>query len=359
MIRRNRRRCIRSSVVAYAAVPLTALAIAAPAQAATVTIDDEDGFDPALAVVPVDSEVTWRNEGTAIHQTQGEIWTSPVLAPGQEFTFRFRKTGSYLYSDPLNPGLEGTIWVIERSGRIGRKGGSAEHRYRATVELAIRESLEYRDRRDPPCQVGTANREVDWKARLPAKYSRSPIAEVLLGEGGRTRFMQYEERREAKLLVDSNGDACGPGGSYRPDDCIRSYIGERLSITLGWLPKDNLMLAANEGPGIGFGSNGNFIHVTDCLDTYLGSELDSDTAPTRLVGERALFDGFETTPSAEDVKRLRAGKRVLVRGGVHFRALDDPVDCCADPGNPDSGVFLTTALFDVQARVKVRLVPRG
>lgn len=351
------RRRIRSTVVGYATVPLAALAIAAPAQAATVKIDDEDGFDPALAVVPVDSEVTWRNEGMANHQTLGEIWTSPILAPGEEFSFRFRKVGSYPYSDPLHPELEGTIWVIERSRRIRRKRGSAEHRYRATVKLAVRESLEYRHESDPPCQVGSADREVEWKARLGAKYARVPTAESLLGEGGRTRFKQYEERREAMLLQGGGGE-CDPGGSYRPDNCTRSHTGKRLSIDLAWTPKDNLMLAVNNGPDIGFGS-GNFLHVTDCLDTYLGSELDSPAAPTRLAANRAVFDSFEITPSAGDVRRLRAGKRVVVQGGVGFRALsDDPFECCAEPGNPDSGVFLTSALFDVQARAKVRLVPR-
>lgn len=98
------------TLVATAAV----LAAAGPASAATKTISIYgSGFSPSSATVTEGDTVTWKNRDNANHQVLADKgqFVSPILRPGQSFSFTFRAAGSYTYKDELRPKLAGKIVV--------------------------------------------------------------------------------------------------------------------------------------------------------------------------------------------------------------------------------------------------------
>lgn len=77
----------------------------------TVTIQDT-GFEPAEAVVNVNTKVTWVNNGQALHQPQGEgFGAESGLPTGGEYSFVFTEAGEYEYLDALMPELTGKVIV--------------------------------------------------------------------------------------------------------------------------------------------------------------------------------------------------------------------------------------------------------
>lgn len=91
-----------------------ALVLAAPAASATTTVQiRRAGFVPASVTINMDDSVTWRNADTIDHQVvaNGGQFASPILKPGQTYTFQFRLSGTYRYRDSLHPTRRGTITV--------------------------------------------------------------------------------------------------------------------------------------------------------------------------------------------------------------------------------------------------------
>lgn len=89
---------------------------AAPSAAAvtrTVSIT-RSGFVPALVQVRVGDQVVWRNADSTRHQVVADNGTfaSPILRPGQRFSFTFRAAGTYRYRDTFNTRLRGTVRVL-------------------------------------------------------------------------------------------------------------------------------------------------------------------------------------------------------------------------------------------------------
>lgn len=259
----------------------------------------------------------------------------------------------------------------------GPPRGNAEHLYEAFIEVNVVEKLDYRDSAAdtyPPCEIGTAERRVRWAARLPARYSRvdlrelmeavakqaeaagvpqeawpfdnneSTVTEVLSSDrNGETAFDIFEEEVDQKWFVWAEG-MCTFEGSYQPHTCRRSLTGKPLSIQLGWSPETGRVLASNGGPDID-----GFIDI--CSASYLNvGEFQPDWASTQFSGSRALFDAVSIEPSAADVERLRAGEEVILRGGVRFKDLSE---CCVGQTFARIG-----AEFDVQATAEIRLIPR-
>jgi plastocyanin len=90
------------------------LLVAAPAPAKTVTVDiSKLGFVPASVTVQVGDSVTWTNKDTVNHQVVCVTctFTSPVLTPGQTYTFTFTKVAKFTTVDPLNKNKKGTVDV--------------------------------------------------------------------------------------------------------------------------------------------------------------------------------------------------------------------------------------------------------
>ena len=90
------------------------LAVAAPAEAATVTVRIvRSGFTPTAATINFGDTVVWRNADTANHQVVADTgaFASPILRPGQAFSFTFRTAGTFRYRDALEPSERGRIVV--------------------------------------------------------------------------------------------------------------------------------------------------------------------------------------------------------------------------------------------------------
>jgi plastocyanin len=103
---------MRKLILALAAV-LT-LAVAGPAGAATKTINVYGStFTPKSATITEGDTVTWVNRDNANHQILADKgqFVSPILRPGQRYSFRFNAAGTYTYKDELNRKLAGTIKV--------------------------------------------------------------------------------------------------------------------------------------------------------------------------------------------------------------------------------------------------------
>ena len=93
---------------------LLALLALAPARAATFTVTiTKDGFSPkALTVAPNDT-VTWTNGDTSTHQVESKSanFKSPVLQPGQSYSFVFKTAGKFNYTDLVVKRLKGAVTV--------------------------------------------------------------------------------------------------------------------------------------------------------------------------------------------------------------------------------------------------------
>src|SRR5215218_4248445 len=97
-------------------VPL-ALAFSAPAVAATPVKITAGGFEPAQVTVGAGDEVTWTNDDAIKHQVvaDGGAFTSPPIGPGESWTFRFPRAGTFAYHDQLKTTQKGTI-IVRRTG---------------------------------------------------------------------------------------------------------------------------------------------------------------------------------------------------------------------------------------------------
>ncbi|MGH3105289.1 MAG: cupredoxin domain-containing protein [Gaiellaceae bacterium] len=90
------------------------LSAAAPAGAATVTVRIvKSGFTPTLVTINADDSVTWTNRDTVNHQVVSDSgsFVSPILRPGQSYSFTFKEAGTFRYRDALEPAERATITV--------------------------------------------------------------------------------------------------------------------------------------------------------------------------------------------------------------------------------------------------------
>jgi len=99
-------------LLALAAV--AALAVAGPAGAATTkTVKVYSYFSPKSVTITEGDTITWVNKDNDTHQiyaTKGQF-VSPILRPGNKYSFTFRAAGTYNYKDELHPKVTGTITV--------------------------------------------------------------------------------------------------------------------------------------------------------------------------------------------------------------------------------------------------------
>src|SRR5438105_10344080 len=100
-------------LVALAAA-FTALAVAAPAQAATVDVKiTKTGFSPSSVRIDFGDAVKWTNADTANHQIVADngSFASPILKPGASYSFTFKTAGRFPYHDAIHPSLKGVVRV--------------------------------------------------------------------------------------------------------------------------------------------------------------------------------------------------------------------------------------------------------
>lgn len=126
---------MKKVLLVAAAVVLLA---AAPAPAKNVTVDiSQLGFVPASVTVQTGDVVTWTNKDTANHQVVCATcpFTSPVLSPGQTFTFTFTKVGKFATVDPLNKNKKGTVTVAAAPATLSLTATPRVMNYGSTTAL--------------------------------------------------------------------------------------------------------------------------------------------------------------------------------------------------------------------------------
>jgi plastocyanin len=80
----------------------SALAIAAPAQSATITVQiNARSFSPSTITINHGDRVTWHNNDKGTHQVVANdgSFASPILGPGKTYSFTFNRAGTYRYHD--------------------------------------------------------------------------------------------------------------------------------------------------------------------------------------------------------------------------------------------------------------------
>jgi plastocyanin len=101
--------------IALLTVLAAAVAIVPGSTAATHQVSiTANGFVPNALTIGVGDTVTWTNSDTRNRRVASTDapFTSPVLVPGQTFSFTFTKAGRYRYEDPtVQPRQRGTITV--------------------------------------------------------------------------------------------------------------------------------------------------------------------------------------------------------------------------------------------------------
>jgi plastocyanin len=95
-------------------VLLFALVVLAPARAATFTVSiAKGGFSPSALTIAVGDTVTWRNDDTRSHQIASKSagFTSPLVKPGETFSFTYKAAGRFSYQDETVKKNKGTVTV--------------------------------------------------------------------------------------------------------------------------------------------------------------------------------------------------------------------------------------------------------
>ena len=73
-------------------------------------------FNPQTLKIKIGTKVTWVNNDSVSHTATSDsdnILNSPVLSPGQSFSFTFNKLGSVNYHCTIHPAMKGLIIIYQ------------------------------------------------------------------------------------------------------------------------------------------------------------------------------------------------------------------------------------------------------
>ena len=107
----------RTKFLALGAMALllaAAMAVASPAQAATIEVNiDNFTFNPQQITVKAGDTVTWTNHDDIPHTVTSKTmaFRSKAMDTDDKFSFTFAKPGTYPYFCSLHPHMTGTIVV--------------------------------------------------------------------------------------------------------------------------------------------------------------------------------------------------------------------------------------------------------
>src|SRR5215212_1360060 len=119
---------MRKMILRLAALSLVALLLFAPtagAQGETMTVSIKNfAFDPPNVTVAPGTTVTWVNNDQVPHTATANdgAFDSGTLQPGQSYSFKFDKPGTYAYHCNIHPYMTATVTV---SGASASASGSA------------------------------------------------------------------------------------------------------------------------------------------------------------------------------------------------------------------------------------------
>src|SRR5919201_1884957 len=91
-----------------------ALVVAWPAAATTAPVQiTRTGFVPSTTTITAGDTVSWTNADTSAHQVVANngTFSSPVLQPGQSYSYTFRTAGKTQYHDAMQKNRKGTVVV--------------------------------------------------------------------------------------------------------------------------------------------------------------------------------------------------------------------------------------------------------
>lgn len=76
-------------------------------------------FQPGELTVIVGTTVTWSNQDSVQHIVKSDMneFSSDTINPGKEFSYKFNAPGTYSYHCGIQPGMRGTIKVIESANQ--------------------------------------------------------------------------------------------------------------------------------------------------------------------------------------------------------------------------------------------------
>jgi plastocyanin len=94
-----------------ATVALAATSLSGAGAAGTGVAIEQRAFNPTPLTVRVGDTVTWRNTSDDDHNVRGGPVDSPVLHPGNTFSFTFTKAGTIDYVCDLHPSMQARIVV--------------------------------------------------------------------------------------------------------------------------------------------------------------------------------------------------------------------------------------------------------
>lgn len=94
-------------------VTLGALVFAPGAWAGPVVQIMANGFVPSAVTIPADDTITWTNKDTVARQVVSDAgaFKSPLLKPGESYTYNFPAAGTYSYRGAIKPDQRGTVNV--------------------------------------------------------------------------------------------------------------------------------------------------------------------------------------------------------------------------------------------------------
>ena len=92
----------------------------APAATKTVSITNA-GFVPSAITIDVGDSITWTNSDSRNRQptSKNPVFTSPILKPGETFTFQFKSEGRVNVTDALVKNQKMTITVKKATAPVG------------------------------------------------------------------------------------------------------------------------------------------------------------------------------------------------------------------------------------------------
>jgi plastocyanin len=342
-----------------------------PAAGASATVNvsiTEQGFSPAVLVIPTGTVVNWRNNGTLPHALSGQVHSPGDLQPGQAYRRRFTTPGEYRYIDGRHPDSAGTVVVIAGSSRPPRAHGNAMHRYSARLKLSVDDQWTYYDpqwqSKTGPCnaQVGSGERLEHLDIHFPnVSYARfASIGVEILHSTARGRFGDSGETVNSHIAISgASAMAACPNGSTepaadQPANCYRSFTGKPVRFNLGWGPSatNNRFSFTNDGPAIKPGSCGS--NIIGAL-TLVG--VNGFVLPLNLVGNQVNYEEGETDSArVGEVNAIRAGRAFVVARRIE---LNFTTPCCEGFNPGAGGVWARTAnIHRYSASLTISFTPR-
>jgi len=341
-------RCVVLIFTVFAGVVAFSGASAAAGAAADVSIT-EQGFSPAVAVVPTGAVVQWQNNGTFPHSLSGQVRSPSELQPGETHQRRFTVPGQYTYLDGRNPDSTGTVVVTAGSTRPALTHGNAIHHYSVSLKLFVSDEWTYYDAEwgsmTGPCnaQIGSGERLIHLSVDFPdvtyARNSSIGLEGLEADTSAHGRFADSGETIKSQIAGEASPEVtCLNGATERAANqsasCQASFTGKPVLLTLGWGPRttEDRLLFNNEGPEIKPACD-----ASQIVGALVLVGVGKPVLPLNLVGYRVSYDEGQTnalTPS--ELRSLRAGRAFTTSRRVD---LSFTTPCC-EGFNPNPGGVL-------------------